>query len=33
VSKLGENELKDIITFSNATGAGVVTRKGAIDVL
>ena len=33
MSKLGENELKDIITFANATGALVVTKKGAIDVM
>lgn len=33
IFNLGEKELEDIITFANATGALVVTQKGAIDVM
>lgn len=33
ISSLDEKALEDIITFANATGALVVTKKGAIDVM
>lgn len=33
MTQLVEKELQDIITFANATGALVVTKKGAIDVM
>lgn len=33
ISNLDEKALEDIITFANATGALVVTKKGAIDVM
>lgn len=33
MTQLLEKELQDIITFANATGALVVTKKGAIDVM